>query len=782
MRENPYKYTGPLDPVADRTVFIPRSEDIGRFIEGLNKGEYWVVVGPAHVGKTTFLRHVAYENNHAYNISLDLTESLRDLETFYKWLIKQLIERVPQDLIAKLKAKEQYLNLESPISTLDLLHFLKNFPAADRQIVLFLDDVENMPFLKEFLHIWRTIQAQKLEVTAFCKYSIIMTGSLKLVEQTVGFGSPLANIAKTLYLSDFSYPQSRQLIDEPFKHSGISIDDKAKEKLIDSLKGHPRMLQQSCHFLVQRAFEKNEHLTEKDVDDALAYVREENPVLITLAQDIKTRNRLSNLIKRLLKGEHVEYSSFEELSYAAAGAIVEGPDSYCVIRNRLFEEFLKDTLEKKKPVTFPVDAMIKKKSEDVYLDNNRKSPMPFAIKQIQVRNYHGIIDTGINLPIDARWIFLTGENAFGKTALLRAITIGLHGPTDQGTILLNPEKERSNKFSLQGQKNQKKSLTDSEKECENEYDSKIGVEIYYKNDSLIHNVGCPGVKPSSFGYFAAYGSSRLEIQSNRTANEITGRSARTYSIFNTDGVSLNIERELVFWFLKKDPRYETVKSILLSLLPHGADITVDAENNEILYTEKENEEDGGGFFEPIPFQKLAAGNKGIISMVGDLLIRFYKEYESDGLRDIDPVDFEGIVLIDELDLHLHPKWMRRLPKLLSDIFPKIQFIAATHSEIPILGAPKDSIFLKVTRTEEKGIQVERVDLDIKNLLPHHLLTSPIFGLDKEIYPASNERLADMKTSENYYKALEFEESQIMDDLRKFEESDRDFPDDLFEPV
>lgn len=386
-------------------------------------------------------------------------------------------------------------------------------------------------------------------------------------------------------------------------------------------------------------------------------------------------------------------------------------------------------------------------TEDAFLDNKNRNPMPCAVKQIQVRNYHGIIKTGIHIPIDARWVFLTGENAYGKTAILRALTIGLFGARDLNTILLDPDSK-----------------------------SDITVDIYHNGKNLVNNVGNPNFKP--FSYFAAYGSSRLEIQSDRTTGEITGRSTKTYSMFNTDGVSLNIERELVLWYLDRDSRYDIVKGILLKLLPHGADITVDREKKEVLYIERENKEANGPTFDPIPFQKLAAGNKSIIAMVGDLLIRFYREYEKDGLKDTRPKDFEGIVIIDELDLHLHPKWLRRLPGLLSGLFPKIQFIVATHSEIPVLGAPKDSIFLKVVRTQKEGIRIERVHVDFRNLLPHHLLTSPIFGLDEEIIPEANERLSDLRTAENYYKLLESDE--MMDDLRKFEESDQDFPDDSFD--
>ncbi len=66
----------------------------------------------------------------------------------------------------------------------------------------------------------------------------------------------------------------------------------------------------------------------------------------------------------------------------------------------------------------------------------KAAPLMYAIRQIRIRNYHGITDTHVSgLPADAQWILLTGENAFGKTAVLRALLIGLYGDRDEKTIL-----------------------------------------------------------------------------------------------------------------------------------------------------------------------------------------------------------------------------------------------------------------------------------------------------------------------------------------------------------
>ena len=52
---------------------------------------------------------------------------------------------------------------------------------------------------------------------------------------------------------------------------------------------------------------------------------------------------------------------------------------------------------------------------------------------------------------------------------------------------------------------------------------------------------------------------------------------------------------------------------------------------------------------------------------------------------------EGIVLIDEVDLHLHPTWQKRILKDLMEIFPKVQFIVSTHAPEVINSVKRESV-------------------------------------------------------------------------------------------
>jgi hypothetical protein len=131
-------------------------------------------------------------------------------------------------------------------------------------------------------------------------------------------------------------------------------------------------------------------------------------------------------------------------------------------------------------------------------------------------------------------------------------------------------------------------------------------------------------------------------------------------------------------------------------------------------------------------------------MIGDMVIRFYQTQK----EVIDPSELKGIVMIDELDVHLHPRWQKQLPTLLSETFPKVQFIVSTHSVIPFLGAPPNSVFLKVKRDSVYGTTVKKLKIDIANLLPNAILTSPLFDMD-EITNSHNSNFAAIRTEDNF---------------------------------
>jgi predicted ATP-binding protein involved in virulence len=93
----------------------------------------------------------------------------------------------------------------------------------------------------------------------------------------------------------------------------------------------------------------------------------------------------------------------------------------------------------------------------------------------------------------------------------------------------------------------------------------------------------------------------------------------------------------------------------------------------------------------IPFSNLSDGQRTILTLVGDIARRAITL--NPHLQNEACARSEGIVLIDELDLHLHPRWQRRIISDLQRTFPSLQFVCTTHSPQLIGQAQADQIIL-----------------------------------------------------------------------------------------
>ena len=78
-----------------------------------------------------------------------------------------------------------------------------------------------------------------------------------------------------------------------------------------------------------------------------------------------------------------------------------------------------------------------------------------------------------------------------------------------------------------------------------------------------------------------------------------------------------------------------------------------------------------------PFYHLSDGYRNTLAMAADIAVR--AATLNPALSSLAMEETPGVVLIDEIDLHLHPKWQRQIVEDLRGAFPKIQFVATTHS-------------------------------------------------------------------------------------------------------
>lgn len=169
--------------------------------------------------------------------------------------------------------------------------------------------------------------------------------------------------------------------------------------------------------------------------------------------------------------------------------------------------------------------------------------------------------------------------------------------------------------------------------------------------------------------------------------------------------------EWLNWIKSNEPKqvFNRVKETILSAL--NADEStyrfIRIEQGQ-LRLDKVYQEDGSS--QPVEVSQLSAGEKNLFALVGDLVKRalqlnpvlFEIDFDENVGTFSNPLEYtQGVVLIDELDLHLHPKWQRQIMPTLQRLFPKVQFLVTTHSPF-IVQEVDGSMYRLKNNTSIKG--------------------------------------------------------------------------------
>lgn len=178
-------------------------------------------------------------------------------------------------------------------------------------------------------------------------------------------------------------------------------------------------------------------------------------------------------------------------------------------------------------------------------------------------------------------------------------------------------------------------------------------------------------------FLAYYGSGRLWSLKKHFSNNSRVESRTSGYIDSLDPNSDIKEiqgwikkQELICLQRKKDiTSYQLVKEAIVAVIPGCKSVKYDVEYDYIYL-----EFDDGSL---CPFYNLSDGFRSMVAMIADMTRRIVLLNPHMGAEALKKTS--GIVLIDEIDLYLHPEWQRRVVDDLKKIFPMIQFIATTHS-------------------------------------------------------------------------------------------------------
>lgn len=330
-----------------------------------------------------------------------------------------------------------------------------------------------------------------------------------------------------------------------------------------------------------------------------------------------------------------------------------------------------------------------------------RSIIQAKLKKVLTNNYHSI--KSLSLPKLTNEVYIVGENGVGKTLLLQAIFWAIQYPLIEN----DPENTLGTAW-IKRNFNQLENL--KIEIVTNEIDDNIykyPKPQYQEKDKRILN-------------FFAYGVNRQYQKGNEATYEFM-------SLFNSE-VSTSL-RNPETWLIKKynaefrkksngSLSYKKVVSFLEKLLDDKIKISIEEGRNddlEVIFTEQDTTS--------IEFNLLSDGYKSVFTWLADLLSRLAENQpNADEIK-----DFKGVVLIDELDLFLHPKWSYNIVQKLREKLPNIQFIITTHSPILILGAGEDAVFYRMYK--EEGVSKISLPMQFNNLTANSLMTSPIWDMN-----------------------------------------------------
>ncbi|MGO4319352.1 AAA family ATPase [Agrobacterium sp. MCAB5] len=345
---------------------------------------------------------------------------------------------------------------------------------------------------------------------------------------------------------------------------------------------------------------------------------------------------------------------------------------------------------------------------------------------------------------------ILGDNGGGKSSVLRALAIAVLAPAllDSGFVpyrlvrRVKPGDTQVEKafLKVEGMPEKNEILPNVSRRKKLELIARIQtrgrgnldrLHLESTPDSPISEILFDDYSPAYFvvGYGATRRVENGEFSPSSAQRSRALRYQRIAGLFE-DHVALRPMQAWLPRLLSKDPKqYELVLSHINKVLP-----------SNIRFSGARDDEEEQYLFEfegvPTPFSALSDGYKAFVGWVCDL-IGHMADVATDG-RSI--AELPGIVLVDEIDLHLHPEWQRSVVPALAGAFPKIQFVFTSHSPLVASTVRRENVF--VTDVAEDGTATIKQLLErVYGLGAEQLLLSSYFGL-QSTRPESFNRQAE----------------------------------------
>lgn len=413
-------------------------------------------------------------------------------------------------------------------------------------------------------------------------------------------------------------------------------------------------------------------------------------------------------------------------------------------------------------------------SSEGHLPSRSKSAM--YIQHISLRNIRGFeaLDFDLTRPGGTfnGWTVFTGNNGSGKSTLLKAIAMCLVGKDNARS--LQPSLHRWIREGSHGQDSSIQldiirevdddPLSDSGKKPQSKsFPAKIAL-VNGGKDTVLQ-VAIPKGKPQSYstpercnwavgtsGWFSCgYGPFRRVFGASPEATRqmVAPVTERFVTMFQEAASLAEVDQWMRLLkhksLEKKGPEAEQLDLILEllrdDLLPNL--ITVNRVDADGLWLSDRNGVE-------LAWGEMSDGYRAAVALLADIVRHLINAYGIEGLIERDSsgkprIGRSGVVLIDEIDAHLHPEWQRQIGFWLKEHFPKIQFLVTTHSPLICQAADADGLFVLPEPGSDEGAHKLGED-EYKRIIasrPDTILLSSAFGLQNTRSPKAVENRAQL---------------------------------------
>jgi predicted ATP-binding protein involved in virulence len=396
------------------------------------------------------------------------------------------------------------------------------------------------------------------------------------------------------------------------------------------------------------------------------------------------------------------------------------------------------------------------------------------IQKAEITNIKSIEHFEIEFPNPAGWHVLIGDNGSGKSTIVKATALALVGFDEIRGLRINKEdwiNKQSNSGTIRLEAYIDKEL-DSFREPENIFSevegfqslpilgvSEISLNKGNLDSSLSQAVGtrrtialeykAEGVFSVAFGPYRRFegGSSEWDdvYDSPGLANLAAHLSVFDESVALTEPIKWL--KTLDYESLRDKPEskqtLENLKNLINSedFLPHNSKLEKIGSDGVFF-------KDANGLI--IAVNQMSDGYRSILSLTFELIRQLVRVYGSEKVfKNIEKgemfIDLPGVVLIDEIDAHLHPTWQTRIGQWFLQYFPQLQFIVTTHSPLVCRACEKGSIWrLAAPGSDEESGEVTSIDRD--RLIYGNILDAygtEVFGTNIAISTASVEKQEEL---------------------------------------